>query len=124
MVGPVFLHQRADRAAEHLYGDGVLARVSESASRLVQNRYSWDCPADCGLTTLQPFLEQGDRKDWFASTFIVVVALMALVALTTPVVWELRVEEPVVNLRVLKNLPFAGGVSMGLVFGLSGRLGR
>ena len=33
--------------------------------------------------------------------------------------WELWVEEPVVNLRVLKNLPFVGGVSMGLFFGLT-----
>ena len=28
-------------------------------------------------------------------------------------------EEPIVNLRVLKNLPFVGGVSMGLFFGLT-----
>jgi DHA2 family multidrug resistance protein len=28
-------------------------------------------------------------------------------------------EEPIVNLRVLNNLPFVGGVSMGLIFGLT-----
>jgi len=72
-----------------------------------------------GLTALQLFMEQGERRDWFESTFIVVVAVLALVALTALVLWELRVEEPIVNLRVLKNLPFVGGVSMGLIFGLT-----
>ncbi len=72
-----------------------------------------------GLTSLQLFLERGEREDWFSSAFIVVAALVALVALVTLVVWELRVEEPVVNLRVFKHVPFVGGASMGLVFGLT-----
>ena len=46
-------------------------------------------------------------------------ALVALVTLAVLVWWELRVEEPVVNLRVLKNAPFVAGVSMGLIFGLA-----
>ena len=72
-----------------------------------------------GLTTLQLFLERGEREDWFQSTFIICAAAIALVSLTALVLWELWVEEPVVNLRVLKNLPFVGGVSMGLFFGLT-----
>lgn len=72
-----------------------------------------------GLTALQLFMEQGERRDWFESTFIVVMAAVALVVLTALVLWELWVEEPIVNLRVLNNLPFVGGVSMGLIFGLT-----
>ena len=72
-----------------------------------------------GLTALQLFMEQGERREWFESTFIVVMAVLALAAITALVLWELRVEEPIVNLRVLKNLPFVGGVSMGLIFGLT-----
>ena len=72
-----------------------------------------------GLTTLQLFLERGEREDWFQSTFIICAAAITLVSLTALVLWELWVEEPVVNLRVLKNLPFVGGVSMGLFFGLT-----
>ena len=72
-----------------------------------------------GLTTLQLFLERGEREDWFQSPFIICAAAIALVSLTALVLWELWVEEPVVNLRVLKNLPFVGGVSMGLFFGLT-----
>ncbi|MDH3600275.1 MAG: DHA2 family efflux MFS transporter permease subunit [Candidatus Tectomicrobia bacterium] len=72
-----------------------------------------------GLTSLQLFLERGEREDWFSSMFIVVAAVVALVALVTLVVWELQVEEPIVNLRVFKNVPFVGGASMGMVFGLT-----
>ena len=72
-----------------------------------------------GLTALQLFMEQGERRDWFESNFIVAMAFTSVVVLTALVWWELRVEEPIVNLRVLKNLPFVGGVSMGLIFGLT-----
>jgi MFS transporter, DHA2 family, multidrug resistance protein len=72
-----------------------------------------------GLTAMQLCLERGEREGWFESSFIVVTALLALAALVALVCWELWVEEPVVNLRVLKNLPFAGGMCMGLVFGLT-----
>ena len=43
---------------------------------------------------------------------------MALVALTALVYWELRVAEPVVNLRVLTH-PLLAGVSLGVIFGLT-----
>jgi DHA2 family multidrug resistance protein len=72
-----------------------------------------------GLTTMQLFLERGEREDWFESTFIICTAAIAVVSLVSLVLWELWVDEPVVNLRVLKNLPFVGGVSMGLFFGLT-----
>ena len=72
-----------------------------------------------GLTSLQLFLERGEREDWFASTFIVLLALTALLSLTALVVWELRVEEPVVNLRVFKNIPFVAGCTLGFVFGIT-----
>jgi MFS transporter, DHA2 family, multidrug resistance protein len=72
-----------------------------------------------GLTTLQLFLERGEREDWFASTFIQVTALVALLSLVALVIWELRVEEPVINLRVLKNIPFAAGTTLGFVFGIT-----
>ncbi|ETW98619.1 MAG: hypothetical protein ETSY1_18015 [Candidatus Entotheonella factor] len=72
-----------------------------------------------GLTALQLFMEQGERRDWFESNFVIAMAVLALVGLTALVIWELRVEEPIVNLRVLKNLPFLGGIAMGLIFGLT-----
>ncbi len=72
-----------------------------------------------GLTALQIFLERGERENWFDSSFIVVTGLVALVALILLVVWELRVEEPVVNLRILKNVPLTAGTCLGFVFGIT-----
>src|SRR5262249_24958640 len=51
--------------------------------------------------------------------FIVVTACVVLVALTALVYWELRVADPVVNLRVLTNIPLLAGVSLGVIFGLT-----
>ena len=67
-----------------------------------------------GLTTLQLFLERGEREDWFDSQLIVILAVVALCSLTALVIWELRTEEPVVNLRVLKNVPFVSWHELGL----------
>jgi DHA2 family multidrug resistance protein len=72
-----------------------------------------------GLTALQIVLERGERENWFESSFIVVAALLTVITLTILVWWELRVEEPVVNLRVLKNVPFMAGTCMGFIFGVS-----
>jgi len=72
-----------------------------------------------GLTALQLFLERGERENWFASSFITTMALIALVALAMLVVWELRTEEPVVNLRILRNIPFTAGTCFGFVFGIT-----
>ena len=72
-----------------------------------------------GLTALQLFLERGERENWFASSFIVTMALIALGALAMLVVWELRTEEPVVDLRILRNIPFTAGTCFGLVFGIT-----
>jgi MFS transporter, DHA2 family, multidrug resistance protein len=71
------------------------------------------------LTAMQLFLERGERENWFDSSFIVLTALIALVTLVCLVGWELWVEEPVVNLRVLRNMPFAAGTCLGLIFGIT-----
>jgi DHA2 family multidrug resistance protein len=72
-----------------------------------------------GLTALQLFFERGEREQWFDSSFIVVVALVALVALVVLVVWELWIPDPVVNLRVLRDVPFTAGTTLGLIFGIT-----
>ena len=71
------------------------------------------------LTAMQVVLERGEREGWWESSFIVATACVALVALTALVYWELRVAEPVVNLRVLTHLPLLAGVSLGVIFGLT-----
>ena len=72
-----------------------------------------------GLTALQLFFERGEREQWFDSSFIAVVALVALIALGALVLWELWVTDPVVNLRVLRDVPFTAGTTLGLIFGIT-----
>jgi len=72
-----------------------------------------------GLTALQLVLERGERENWFDSSFIVWMTGVTLVTLTLLVVWELITEEPVINLRLLKNIPFTSGSILGLLFGIT-----
>ncbi|MGH7314561.1 MAG: DHA2 family efflux MFS transporter permease subunit [Candidatus Rokuibacteriota bacterium] len=60
-----------------------------------------------GVGALQFVLDRGQREDWFASSLIVWLTLLAAVALVALVVRELRAAEPVVNLRVLRHPTFA-----------------
>ena len=72
-----------------------------------------------GLTALQLFLERGEREQWFASSFIITLAIIAGVSLAILVVWELYAEEPVIHLRLLKNVPFSAGIGLSLIFGIT-----
>src|SRR5437870_10240738 len=60
-----------------------------------------------GVAALQFVLDRGQREDWFASPLIVWLSLVAAAALVALVVRELRAEEPVVDLRVLRHPTFA-----------------
>jgi len=77
-----------------------------------------------GVAALQVMLDKGQEDDWFSSRFIVIMAVIAAVGLVTFVVWELRVREPVVRLRLFRHRTFAVGSSFSLVlfFGLYGSI--
>ncbi len=70
-----------------------------------------------GLAALQIMLEEGETDGWFQSTFIVALGIVAALALAVFLVWELRVPEPAVNLRILRNVSFASGT---LIIGILG----
>ena len=60
-----------------------------------------------GLGALQVVLDKGQREDWLASHFIQVFSFLTVVALIGFVVWEMREQHPILNLRLLKNRNFA-----------------
>jgi MFS transporter, DHA2 family, multidrug resistance protein len=62
-----------------------------------------------GMCALQVVLDKGQEDDWFASSFITDLSIAALVALVGFVVWELRRDDPIVDLRILANRNFAVG---------------
>lgn len=60
-----------------------------------------------GVSALQFVLDRGQREDWLSSPLIVWLGIIATVALIALVARELRAEEPVVDLRVLRHSTFA-----------------
>ena len=72
-----------------------------------------------GLGSMQTVLEEGQINDWFESSFIVGLTVVAVVALVAFVWWELRVENPVVDLSVLRNMSFTTGTFIGGILGVS-----
>ncbi len=59
-----------------------------------------------GLASLEIVLDKGQELDWLGSHFIAWMASIALLALAGAIVWELRVKNPIVNLRLLKERNF------------------
>jgi MFS transporter, DHA2 family, multidrug resistance protein len=72
-----------------------------------------------GIGALQILLERGESKDWFESREIVVEAAAAALALVAFVWHELRVAEPIVNLRILRNRQLAAGVAFAVILGFA-----
>ncbi|HEX7817498.1 DHA2 family efflux MFS transporter permease subunit [Dyella sp.] len=70
-----------------------------------------------GLSALQVMLEEGGRKDWFASAFIVGAAVVAALCLATFVIIELRRRNPLINLRLLARYNFGIASAMQFTFG-------
>ena len=69
-----------------------------------------------GIGSMEIVLDEGNREDWFASSFIVKFAIIAVVALTIGIIWEFRQKNPAVDLRMLLNRNFAS--SFVLLFAL------
>ena len=65
------------------------------------------------LSTLEYFLEEGDRNAWFESTAISVCGFVSLVSMIAFVARELTAQAPVVNLRLLRDPAFASGTLIG-----------
>jgi DHA2 family multidrug resistance protein len=72
-----------------------------------------------GLAAMTVFLEEGERKDWFGSPLICLMAATAVVALTAFFVIELRIaQRPVLDLRLFKDRNFALGSVIGVCLGV------
>jgi len=70
-----------------------------------------------GLGTLQTVLEEGNRNDWFGSSFILWLSVTAVVSLALFLWIELRSERPLVNLRLLADRNFGLGTLSVMLLG-------
>src|SRR5690606_5181857 len=62
-----------------------------------------------GVGALQILLDLGNDEDWFNSSKIVVLAIVAAVSLTVFLVWELTDRDPIVDLRLFRHRNFTTG---------------
>jgi len=72
-----------------------------------------------GLAAFQTVLEEGNKDDWFASPFILRLAVVAAVFLGAFVWIELVAEKPLVSLRLLRRRNFGIGVVANVLVGFA-----
>ncbi|MGE4318656.1 MAG: DHA2 family efflux MFS transporter permease subunit [Deferribacterales bacterium] len=88
-----------------------------------RKKEKWDIPGLAfmivGLGALQLMLEEGERKDWFESQYIMILAVAAVIGLILFTIRELNTDKPAVNLRLLKDRTFTTGTLLGGVLGIS-----
>ncbi len=63
-----------------------------------------------GIGCLQFVLERGESNDWFDSKLIMVTTAIAALTLPAFVWWELRVKNPIINVRLFKESTVINGV--------------
>ena len=89
----------------------IMALIKETPAAQQQAKSSsvdWTGFALIGLSLgcLQIVLDRGQDADWFGSSFITALALISAAAFVLLIWWELRQDEPMVNLRLLGNRDF------------------
>jgi MFS transporter, DHA2 family, multidrug resistance protein len=68
-----------------------------------------------GLGALQLVLERGEEVDWFSSNWIVIGTVAAAGALIGLVAHEFTCEDPIIDLRVMRNVPLSVGAAIGSI---------
>jgi DHA2 family multidrug resistance protein len=56
-----------------------------------------------GIGSLQFILERGEADDWFDSHLIMILFILAVVCLPAFVIWELKVKNPIIDVRLFKQ---------------------
>ena len=75
-----------------------------------------------GFACLEVVLDRGQLEDWLESSFIMGFLAIAVVAIIAAIIWELRHDDPVIELALLKerNFAIANGVYFLIGFVLFG----
>lgn len=89
-------------------------------------RYERDNPIDwwgiillaLSIGSLQTVLEKGESEDWFAKTYILLLAGLAVIAGLFFLWRELTTDHPVVNFRIMRYRSFSIGMVTSFILGL------
>jgi len=76
------------------------------------------------VAALQIMLDEGKDLDWFSSTEICVLAIVAVIGFISFLIWELTEKYPIVDLRVFRHRGFSScmlvlGLAFGAFFGIN-----
>ena len=71
-----------------------------------------------GVGALQVMLDRGQQDDWFASHFILTLAIIAGIGLLSLFVWEWFAKHPVIEVRLFKNFNFLSSNVMMFLLGV------
>src|SRR6185312_14813702 len=72
-----------------------------------------------GLGCLDFVLDKGQEDDWFHSSTIVFFSIVSFVSLVTFVFWELKHDNPIVDLRMFRRRSFAVANALMLTLGVA-----
>jgi MFS transporter, DHA2 family, multidrug resistance protein len=70
-----------------------------------------------GVGFLQVVLDKGQEDDWFGSNFITTLSIISVICLVSLVIWELRLKDPILDVRLFTNFNFATSSLMMFVVG-------
>ncbi len=70
-----------------------------------------------GFACLQLVLDRGEREDWFESSAIVALAIVAVCALVAFLIRELMAHDPILDLSVFADRNFATGATLSALVG-------
>jgi len=62
-----------------------------------------------GIGCLQVVLDKGQMEDWFSSSFISWLTAISAVSLALFLIVEFKAKQPIVNLKIFKNITFSTG---------------
>ena len=71
-----------------------------------------------GLGLLEYVADRGERLDWFDSPTILAAAAVSFIALVALIFWELHTDNPVIDLRLMKNRNFSMTLLVMMITGL------
>jgi DHA2 family multidrug resistance protein len=71
-----------------------------------------------GVGCFQYILERGEADQWFESPIIRSCAFFAVVGITSFIYWELKIKNPIMNLRLFKSNIVRSGTALMLMLGI------
>jgi DHA2 family multidrug resistance protein len=100
------------------FGAWMVMRERETLTRRTPVDYVGLALLVVWVGALQIMLDKGRELEWFASTTIIALAVVAAIGFASFLIWELTAENPIVDLKIFRHRGFVVGVvTLSLTFG-------